>query len=136
MAACSLLLNESRDTYTRPVTGSLKAWGRFMKHEANGVYTPVYAHWVMTDADERRTAMAPLADQLASFPIDKVLTDDVEQLTARLVQPLANRPVDTNYWKANPFERAEETGQDFLMRAAGMDYLLSYWMSRYFDLLE
>ena len=135
MAACGLLLNEQRPVYADEVKATLAGWWRFMRFEGNGVYSPVFSRWV-ANAAEVPEIMAPVFEHLQAFPEPKVLTADELTVTRRLVQPLVNREVDTNYWKANPYEKVLARGEDSGRRAAGMDYLLTYWMSRYFGFRE
>lgn len=135
MSACSFLLQENRADYVKTAKKGLEGWWRFMKHEPNGVYTPIYAHFVETDPQQKAALMQGVLAELRDFPPVKMQSPPNSQLTPKLVQPIHNRVVDVNYWKANPFLQMPPTPATTNRRAAGMDYLLSYWMSRYFGLI-
>ncbi|MCP3904118.1 MAG: hypothetical protein GY715_10845 [Planctomycetes bacterium] len=142
LAACALLLQDQRDPLAEEVRRGLVGWWRFMRHELNAVYTIVYAHFMEPDAEQRALIMAPILDELRDFPPVKRLAppEDLLELledTPGHVQPIANRMITDNYWKANPYRRVTaHAPRHPKLHAAGMDYLLAYWMGRYFDVIS
>lgn len=138
MAACSYLLNETaRPSTIAEVKRSLRGWWRFMKHEPNGIYWPVMLYFDAAnfDSEEVESRMRKIIDELKSYPAHKHVYAAPEVETPGKVQPIHNRPVDPNYWKADPFLLAENVGIPTDRHLAGMDFLLSYWMGRYFGFI-
>lgn len=135
MAAYSFYLNEDNEVYRDTLKGALKGFWRFMKYEPNGIYTPIYLEIVGTEPADEKARMRVVIDELKSMPAEKRRVIEERKTIARKVQPIHNRFVDRNYWKANPFERARGPRVETNTRFAGMDFLLSYWMGRYFQLI-
>lgn len=140
LAACSLLLQEDRDPHRARAQNALHGWWNFMQYELNAPFTLTYAAYVENDPQQRRAAAAGIEAELRDFPPEKYVPNgrDVEsklEVTPGELQPIHNRPIDSNYWKASAYERVTETERQTENRYAGMDYLLAYWMGRYFDLL-
>ncbi|NIP97885.1 MAG: hypothetical protein GWO24_32440, partial [Akkermansiaceae bacterium] len=55
------------------------------------------------------------------------------------VQPLANRVTNSYYWKSSPFRRAVPPHDPALhpergsrLHYAGADYLIAYWLGRFY----
>ncbi|MHC4948489.1 MAG: hypothetical protein ACYTG1_09530, partial [Planctomycetota bacterium] len=140
LAACSVLLQTDRPATRHEIRDGLRGWWGFMKHEANAPYTIVYAHFALSSDARRGRAMAPILAALADFPGEKI-PGDPDDTAARtvttpgLVQPLANRPLAVDAWSASVFELVERAERrDAGRRLAAADYLLAYWMARYFGL--
>ena len=107
-----------------------------MRHELNALYTIAMAAFAL-EGEAEAAEMEKIVAELRDFPNEKQLGREERDLTPGTLQHLRDRPVDTNYWKANPFERAEAPRPPRRndMYAAGMDYLLAYWMGRYFEVV-
>ncbi len=136
MAALSFLLNEKTDMDAREeMKEALRGWMRFMKYEPNGIYWPVMLAFLEEFSDlEKYQRMRLVIDELRSIPYPKQAHLEKVDIIPRMVQPIHNRPVDSNYWKDNPYKRSTSIGLSFL-HFSGVDFLLSYWMGRYFDLI-
>jgi len=141
LAAMSFLLQEEREEHRAPVLDALDAWWDFMQYELNAPFTLVYAHYYEDGPGRKRSITAPIIQELRDFPPVKHPSrfeneEESIRLTEGVVQPIWNRPVDVNYWKANAFEEVLETETpNTRVRYAPMDYLLAYWMGRYFGLV-
>jgi len=141
LALVSLFIQEERPEHRETFRRAVAGWWRFMASELNAPYAIAYAQIVEDDPAERGSVMAPIVADLRDFPPEKRLASNEElaskvEHTPGVVQPIHNRPVDANYWKASPYERIVATEhREQRWRAAGMDYLLAYWMGRYFDLI-
>jgi len=140
LAACSLLLQEEREPHRARAQKALHGWWSFMQDELNAPFSLVYAAIVEEDPQARRAQAAGIVAELRDFPPEKFVPDGKDQEkklveTPGILQPIHNRPIDSNYWKASAYEAMAATEELTPNRYAGMDYLLAYWMGRYFNLL-
>jgi len=93
--------------------------------------------YIATIRPNETVRMEHVVEDLRDFPIEKyqALTGKDE---THYIQPLANRPMSSNYWKSSPWDVIKNpppprTGDE--LAYAGMDYLIAYWMGRYFGLV-
>jgi len=142
LAATSLLLQEDDTSFKGEIGGAFDGMWDVMRFERNPTFTFPYAYFARYAAETKHRIKECIED-LRDFPNpdQKIaytsLRDDTDE-----VQPLANRVTNTNYWKSSPFRRAlpphdvfkhPQTGAR--QQLAGQDYLLAYWMGRYFKLI-
>jgi hypothetical protein len=140
LASCAFLLHENRDPHASRAREALHGWWSFMKHERNAPFTLTYLAFVEDDPEQRRAQARGITEELRDFPPVKYVPNGRDQekkliTTSGILQPIHNRPVDSNYWKASAYEQITATEEQTPNRYAGMDYLLAYWMGRYFDLI-
>lgn len=133
LAACALLMQEKRREHARYVRRALTGLWTFMQFERNAPFTLCYAALVRTE--EGRSRLGDILEDLRDFPVDKRPRTTARRDTSR-IQPLANRPISSHYWKSSPYRRVHGPLGDLRgLVYGGQDYLLAYWMGRYFDLV-
>lgn len=141
LASMSLLLQEDRRDFTKGYKRGMSGLWEYMRYERNAPFTLTYVALVRPDQAGR---VAEVLEDLRDFPgSDMKVMRGGPRRDGSHVQPLANRPVNTNYWKSSPFRHITgpqdipvlhpTTGAELQM--AAMDYLLAYWMGRYFGLI-
>jgi hypothetical protein len=140
LASCAMLMHELREPHRARIQKALHGWWNFMQYELNAPFTLVYAALVEDDPQDRSAQAAGIVAELRDFPPEKFVPDGKDQAaklieTPGILQPIHNRPIDSNYWKASAYEAITATERLTSNRYAGMDYLLAYWMGRYFDLV-
>lgn len=133
LAALGILLQDEDPERRHAVQVALAGLWRFTASERNAPFTLTYAALVAGDGAPEQ--MAELLEDLRAFPSDKT-ERKVAWVQTDTPQPLARRPLNTNYWKSSPYRRVEgpvgaPTGRVY----GGQDYLLAYWLGRYLKLL-
>lgn len=108
-------------------------WG-YMRWERNAAFSVPYKAMV-----DQAVALDDVQSDLQDFPLpaQKVQCasgrDDTDE-----VQPLCNRTMNSHYWKSSPFRRATPPHTPVMnsrgarYHYSGQDYLIAYWMGRYF----
>ncbi len=132
LAATALLMQEHRPRPARAIRRGLTGLWSFMAAERNAPFTLCYT--ALVAPAEGAVRLPEIVADLRDFPIHKRPVHGRVVHTGE-VQPLANRPIDSNYWKASPFARLAAPGTPAASRLGGQDYLLVYWLGRYFNLL-
>ena len=123
-----------RRKYMKHIYRGMYGIWNFMRYMRNPMFTiPYYA----TVRGDEYTRMQEVIEDLRDFPLEKYETSEGGVIT-KFIQPLANRPFDTNYWKSSPFLAITKyppprTGQEQVF--SSVDYLLAYWMGRYFGVI-
>ena len=133
-AFLSLSMQETNREHMKDIRGGMSGWWKFVQYENNPIYAFPYVFFVRP---LERWRLTQVITDLRDFPILKY-----EALTSRkdtkYIQPLANRPLNSNYWKSSPFVILGFPPQPYTedsIRYAAMDYLLAYWMGRYLNLV-
>lgn len=134
LAYLSIALQESRREYMKSIHRGMEGVWKFMRYERNPMYSIPY---VATIRPVERFRIEAIIEDLRDFPIEKYAAATGQDET-HYIQPLANRPLNSNYWKSSPWRTIKNsppptTGEE--LAYAGMDYLLAYWMGRYFNLV-
>lgn len=139
-AATSLLLQEPNSELADDIENALDGLWTVMNWERNANVTIPYYYFVKGCTGR---GMNDIIEDLRDFPTaaQKIGVasgrDDTDE-----VQPLINRPTNSNYYKSSPYRRAlpphdpvvhPNTGA--VQYFSGQDYLLTYWMGRYFRLV-
>ena len=133
LSALCLRMQESRREHVRHLHHGLHGLWSFVRHERNVPFTLCYAAYVRPARAE--AALADAIQDLRDFPLEKREWHG-DRVRTGSIQPLANRPVNSCYWKSSPYLRHEpEQGAPTRVRYAAMDFLLAYWMGRYFGLV-
>ncbi|MBN2491634.1 MAG: hypothetical protein JXQ29_12365 [Planctomycetes bacterium] len=133
LAAASVFLQEERAAAVDPLRRGLAGLWPAVRGERNAPFTLCCAAFV--DGGAAARALEEVLQDLRDFPVAKPIPEH-ERVATRAVQPLANRPPSSNYWKSSPYSRVrlpvgEPTGRSY----AGQDFLLVYWMGRYLGLV-
>jgi len=131
-----------RRTYRK---GLRRAW-QVVRVEANPFFTFIYQALTKGAEDEE---IARAVETLYHFPGEKrnvrvdrshrreicrsFWRDRHGRLQSCLPLPIQDRPADSFEWKENPYRL--KGGGDGLTLFAGVDYLLPYWMGRYYRFL-
>lgn len=141
LAALSFLLQEDRREYTKSVSRAMNGLWQFMRYERHPIFTFTYAGLVRRQEGKKR--IPPIIQDLRDFPdVDMKKRMSGGKKETDKVQPLANRQVNSIYWKSSPFAVVihpqsvithKETGDEYVY--SGVDYMLAYWMGLYFDLI-
>ncbi len=134
LAYLSLFFQEKERKHMKYIRRGMSGLWKFMKHERNPMFTIPY---VGSIRPEQMRYMDAIIEDLRDFPLEKWAADTGRKVSNQ-IQPLANRPYDTNYWKSDPFRKIIQpppprTGKEQVF--PGMDYLLAYWMGRYFNVI-
>ena len=134
LAYLSLFFQEPRREYMKSIRRGMEGMWKFMRYERNPMFSIPYIATIRPNETQR---MAPIIEDLRDFPVEKYELwmghDDTDW-----IQPLANRPMNSNYWKSSPWRTVlssppPRTGEEQVY--AGMDYLVAYWMGRYFGVV-
>lgn len=134
LAYLSLFLQEPRREYMKSIRRGMEGLWKFMRYERNPMFSIPY---IATIRPNETVRMGHIVEDLHDFPIEKYQTFTGKNET-HYIQPLANRPFSSNYWKSSPWDTIKNpppppTGEELVY--AGMDYLIAYWMGRYFGLV-
>ncbi|MBI2608339.1 MAG: hypothetical protein HYW47_01930 [Deltaproteobacteria bacterium] len=134
LAYLSLYFQEHRRKYMKSIRRGMEGVWKFMRYERNPMFAIPYVATIRAQEVHR---IFPIIEDLRDFPVDKYEANTSRRDT-KYIQPLANRPYNTNYWKSSPFRAIAhtpppKTGNEQVF--AGMDYLLAYWTGRYFNLV-
>lgn len=133
LGATAFLLQEDRREYRRYARNALTGLWHFVEQERNAPFTICYAALVRNREGTAR--IEEIIEDLHDFPISKRPSTSGRESTGS-VQPLSNRPISTNYWKSSPFRVVRKpVGPPNGIVYGGQDYLLAYWMGRYFGLV-
>ncbi len=110
-----------------------KVW-QFLRYSLKSYVTFIQA--VLSEVSEKEQDQA--LETLRMFPDDKRLISNLEFEDTHSVQPIPNQKIDSHYWKADYFRKANLTGASERMDVehSGQDYLFVYWMGRYFGLIS
>jgi len=133
LAACVLLMQEQRREYARHIRRGMTGLWTFMQYERNAPFTLCYTALIRPEAGQER--MAEIYQDLRDFPVEK-RPRRTRYVDTHRIQPLANRPISSHYWKSSPYRRIHgKVGERKAIVYSAQDYLLAYWMGRYFDLI-
>jgi hypothetical protein len=132
LAGLTVLMQEDRAEPVEKIREGLAGPWAMVRYERNAPYTLCYAALVRPGEADR--PVAEMIQDLRDFPAEKRQREVEKESTSR-VQPLANRPFSSNYWKSSPYRRVVRVGKPIPSTYTGQDYLLVYWMGRYFGLV-
>lgn len=138
-AAMALLMMEPSSDISKDVKKGMKGLWGFMQFERNAMFTLPYAGLV-----DGTVSLTDVTQDLQDFPgPEQKLAISYQKVETDIVQPLANRPPKSHYWKSSPFVAAGSPGNAVLhpvrgsrMMYPGQDYLVAYWTGRFFGVLR
>lgn len=132
-ATISLLMQETDRERTREIRRAARGLWHFLRFERHAPFTIGYT--ALVDRLDGELRLDEVVDDLRDFPDDKRDRGESRETSSR-IQPLANRPMSTHYWKSKPYYRAIPRTRPPDGRVFGaQDYLLAYWMGRYWGLV-
>jgi hypothetical protein len=134
--AFALLLNSDRkdEEVLDDVEYALEKMWQFLRYSLKSYMTFIQSLFSGVSNTERRRALIILW----MFPNDKRAISNLELEDTHSVQPIPNQRINSHYWKTDYFRKASLTAASQRLDAeySGQDYLVVYWMGRYFGLIS
>ena len=116
------------------ITYALRKMWQFLRYSRKSYMTFIQAVLSEVSEEEREQAL----ETLRMFPDDKRFISNLELEETHSVQPIPNQYINSHYWKADYFRKANLTdaSERIDIEHSGQDYLFVYWMGRYFGLIS
>jgi|GEM_PF-1148022 len=134
--AFALFLNADQkdEEVIEDVQYALEKMWQFLRYSLKSYMTFIQSLFSGVSNRERRRALIILW----LFPDDKRAISDLELEDTHSVQPIPNQRINSHYWKTDYFRKASLTAASgrIDVEYSGQDYLIAYWMGRYFGLIS
>jgi hypothetical protein len=149
LAYITLMRNETDPELLDYYQKSLKRAWNVVRNEGNPLFTIIY-HALSGREDLDHQAMEAARTTLHLFPVDrrnhKIVNSGSPELCKSFWRdrfgrkqscrpvPMDRRPADVFEWKENPYRL--DGGGDGTLQFSGVDFLLPYWMGRYYGFIS
>ena len=128
---------EARKVY---LSSLRRSWNKKLKHHDKSFFNLIAYHY-LDNLPGREETLRQALDQIRNFPTMKESrTADYSAYPRpdpRRPNPIQFRPIDCGYyWTADVFNNAYTEPPEYLKISPGHDFLMVYWLARYWGYLK